>query len=152
MLEKISVYGYKAINNETLNIKPLSLIVGPNSTGKSSLMQAIFIASIIKENDQQEILNDYLQFDNASNRIIDADKICFSICDKEIKNEIKITKDEILVKNNTPYKNYEQDLFYLSANRIGVNNLEKLPPKNIKIGFDGKYAVGSLEINKETYL
>ena len=52
MITEISISNYKSISDMTLSFKNLNLLVGCNSSGKSSIIQSILLAS-------QSILEDY---------------------------------------------------------------------------------------------
>jgi predicted ATPase len=45
MLSNINIKGFKSIENESLDLKPLTIITGLNSTGKSSVIQSILLAA-----------------------------------------------------------------------------------------------------------
>ncbi len=43
MLNQITIEGFKCIDKETLTLKPLTILTGRNSTGKSSVIQAVLL-------------------------------------------------------------------------------------------------------------
>ena len=47
MLKRIKIQGYKSLVNLELNLKPLSVLVGPNASGKSNLLDALQLLSQI---------------------------------------------------------------------------------------------------------
>ena len=47
MLKRIKIQGYKSLVNLELNLKPLSVLVGPNASGKSNFLDALQLLSRI---------------------------------------------------------------------------------------------------------
>ena len=47
MIRRIKINGYKSFRNLNLELKPLSVIFGPNASGKSNLLDAIYFLSRI---------------------------------------------------------------------------------------------------------
>ena len=47
MLKRIKIQGYKSLVNLELNLKPLSVLVGPNASGKSNFLDALQLLSQI---------------------------------------------------------------------------------------------------------
>ncbi len=47
MLKQIKIHGYKSLANLKLNLKPLSVLVGPNASGKSNFLDALQLLSRI---------------------------------------------------------------------------------------------------------
>ena len=47
MLKRIKIHGYKSLANLKLNLKPLSVLVGPNASGKSNFLDALQLLSRI---------------------------------------------------------------------------------------------------------
>ncbi len=45
MLEQLEIRNFKSITLQTFSLKPLTILTGLNSTGKSSLIQAILLLS-----------------------------------------------------------------------------------------------------------
>ena len=45
MLKRIKIQGYKSLVNLELNLKPLSVLVGPNASGKSNFLDALQLLS-----------------------------------------------------------------------------------------------------------
>lgn len=42
-LEKVHIKNYRSLRNVTLLIKPLTVLVGPNATGKSNTLNALHL-------------------------------------------------------------------------------------------------------------
>lgn len=58
MIQSIHIQNFKSIENQTFNFKPLTILTGANSSGKSSVIQAILLYSHHANNHM--ILDDYL--------------------------------------------------------------------------------------------
>ncbi|MGI4863221.1 MAG: AAA family ATPase [Janthinobacterium lividum] len=43
LIEQIQVKGYKSLVDATLHVRPLTLLAGTNSLGKSSIMQPLLL-------------------------------------------------------------------------------------------------------------
>ena len=43
MIDKISLYGFKSYVNQNFSLRPLTILTGLNSSGKSSVIQAVRI-------------------------------------------------------------------------------------------------------------
>lgn len=47
MIERVTITGYKSFKNLSLDLKPLTVILGPNASGKSNLIDALYLISRI---------------------------------------------------------------------------------------------------------
>ncbi|MBE9570244.1 MAG: AAA family ATPase [Proteobacteria bacterium] len=45
MIKKVGIKGYKSFQNLSLELKPLTVIFGPKSSGKSNFLDALYILS-----------------------------------------------------------------------------------------------------------
>ena len=45
MLDKLEIENFKCIGNQVFDLKPLTILTGLNSTGKSTVIQAILLFS-----------------------------------------------------------------------------------------------------------
>jgi len=45
MIETIEIKEFKCIHNEKLSFAPLTVLAGPNSSGKSTVLQAILLGA-----------------------------------------------------------------------------------------------------------
>ncbi|MDM8530741.1 AAA family ATPase [Anaerolineales bacterium HSG25] len=45
MLTKVNIKRYKSLYNVTIDLEPLTVLIGPNSTGKSNVCEALFVMS-----------------------------------------------------------------------------------------------------------
>lgn len=57
MIRELTIIGLKNIRYEEMSLKPLTLLTGVNSTGKSSVLQAILLVNKVKTKNGQLYLN-----------------------------------------------------------------------------------------------
>lgn len=152
MITEINISGFKVIENCQLNLTPLTILTGANSSGKSSVIQAIIL--LIKnsktENEySMEGITKYLDdFLVIKNKNINAKEIFITVKDDENKEHIlNITPDDILFKGDLDYlyesKNNEKEILYLSANRLGAQEI--VTASDRKIGNMGEFIFSTFE-------
>lgn len=149
MINNLHVERFMDIVDETLVLKPLTVITGVNSAGKSAVIQAIL--AVLKRADAQGdlLLNQFdygfksavCKFDVYDNYQIrlDTDGGKFVLLVKE--NEVKLEPAEIPV-------GLEKNVYYLSANRSGYDNTE-FKAERFPVGVRGEYLFGSLYNEKD---
>lgn len=155
MIQNIYIQNFKSIENQTFDFKPLTILTGTNSSGKSSVIQAILLYSHHSAKNNNS-LKEYLK------ELGDSQSLVYkkSSQNKQIRIQPKINdKDmETLVFDeqwNTikqiPLITFEQKLYYISANRIGQENLPKNDDDE-KCGVNGEYIFGFYERQKDKLL
>ncbi|WP_144809810.1 DUF3696 domain-containing protein [Enterococcus casseliflavus] len=143
MLNSISINNFKSLEKIDMQFSNFNLITGTNSSGKSSLFQAILIAS---QRNGEDLLNGNAislgKKKNVINENVDRDGCCQIkyVFDgknsligfgEERDNEINCDKSLFLFENN---------LYYLSANRLGVKDVyPKNSERNLIFGRDGDF-------------
>lgn len=163
MLDKISISGFKAIDNIELDIRDLTVLVGMNSSGKSSVIQSILLAVQSVSFNNGSPLNGLLvslgDFKEARNYLTnskeikinlknsDDNEVGISIFEKNGKLKIdKITTNKELLKF-LKYQN--KNIRFLSSNRIGSKDIYEVNYSQITdIGFLGEYAIDYFEQHK----
>lgn len=151
MIKKLGLKGFKNIQNEEFLMKPITVFTGLNSTGKSSVLQSVLVLN------KELTLNGirYLESVNSTfftlrNIYINAKEISIACETEKGVVECKITSD---TKSVTPehgegvIPEFEKNLFYLSANRIGVENDAALSTALV-CGMDGRFLYGTYEREK----
>ncbi len=73
MLKNIKIENFKCFENEIIDLKPLTLITGTNSSGKSSLLQAILLLGDHKDLEITNYLQTLGSFDDLKNKYINPD-------------------------------------------------------------------------------
>lgn len=156
MITKLKIENFKSIVKQEFIFKPLSILTGTNSSGKSSIIQSLLFYS--------SCANPNLYLDEYLSNFGELSKLSsFTSKNKEIKITPSIDdKDEDTLSlnfennqweklNNTQFPSFEKELFYLSANRIGQENIAK-KHKNLKSGANGEFLFGFYEENKNKAL
>ena len=156
MIQNIQIRNFKSIENQTFYFKPLTILTGKNSSGKSSVIQAIlFYINKIKE---ESSLTNYLGhlgiqkdlfFMNAKK------KECFilpTINGKKMPSMNMIfdgdeTRNNDISKVTKLIPQFEQDIFFLSANRIGQEDIAN-SNATLRCGVNGEFIFGFYEYNK----
>lgn len=167
MIESIHIQNFKSIENQVFDFKPLTILTGTNSCGKSSIIQAILLYSHYAARREEKYKANSLKkyIDNLGNI-----KSLVSLVQKTNEREktfirptidgynesflsfgihtdiiglIETKKEKMLI--------FEENLYYISANRIGQENL---PQSNEyeKCGINGEYIFGFYEDNKNVRL
>lgn len=143
MITKIKLDGFKCFDNETVELKNLTLLTGLNSSGKSSLIQAILLSL---KCDSSGILNKLGGFEDIKNKYTNPKEAMITIFEKSSKSYItKIENDVVGFLDN---KNF--DIRYLSANRGSIASINQQKNFNTKDYFDpnGLYGVSIFDKNK----
>ena len=152
MIKEINVSGFKSLEEETLKTKPLTIITGVNSSGKSTLLQSILLFvmhSSIENKYKMELLLSYLKkFIDIRNKTKKYSEINISINDGSKYGSLNIdfesftyNGDLLFSYDNTENNNDIPELFYLSANRFGAED-NSLISENQKIGKNWEYLFG----------
>lgn len=148
MIKKIEIKNFKSIKDANFHLTPLNILTGTNSSGKSSVIQAILLASCMSN--PNEHLQSYCDELGSLDQLICVDsQDRSSVISLEIdgqKYSLSLNRDKPHPSENSPLV-FEENLYYLSANRIGQESLSKTH-KNIKFGVQGEYLFGFYETNQ----
>jgi len=154
MLKHIRINGYKCIEKCALALAPLMILAGPNSSGKSTVIQAMLLvfSGIDQKNTPylKEVVKPYANFTDVYCRFSDTREIRIDI-DAENNDQYTLSVKREGMAGTLPIKRspiYEESLFYLCAGRSGPEEISELN-KDLRIGQHGQYALGFLELNKD---
>lgn len=152
MINKIDISDFKCLHNEHLDFKPLTIITGLNSAGKSSLIQALLSLNSIAKNGQ--LLRDVISnsFDVVKNKYTNTKRVQITLTyNKDIYEYILQPSPHR--SNASPITSLvlEENLYYLSSNRVGAEQFAKISP-NYKVGINGEYLWGTFENEKSNAL
>lgn len=164
MIQSIHIQNFKSIENQVFDFKPLTILTGANSSGKSSVIQAILLYAHYtarrEESYKSASLKQYidnlgniksLAYKNAKENMVvikptinnkNMALLSFDIYDGNICL-VETEKEQMLI--------FEENLYYISANRIGQEN-QSQSSENDKCGVNGEYIFGFYEENKNTRL
>lgn len=162
MLTSLKIINFKSIKEEQLNFKPLTILTGKNSTGKSSVIQSILLVArncnVANEYIMQRLVSRFSDFETIRNKYENAKSVEINI---EIDNErmgflaTRECKVSIINQNDSLLK-YEAnssdkpELFYLNANRDGQEDIAQM--SGMKVGETGEFLFGSFENLKSSIL
>jgi len=166
MLNEIKLTDFKSHRITSVDLNKLTLLVGTNSGGKSSVIQGLLLIIHNITNKTASPLNGHLvsvgTFNEARNYIFNENS--FSLEVTKEKESIKLSfvaPDEGETEPNCNYVsdsealhfflNYENNrLHYLSANRVGGQDLyTKNFDKYDIFGLNGEYAIDYFELHKD---
>ena len=156
MLTSINIKDFKSLHDENLQLKPLTILTGTNSSGKSSVIQAIMLvikySNAINRYSMEEItryLNDFSTIRNKKNNA----KLVSIQLDTEKNNTINLemTPEHILSTSEIDYV-YEPlalgvssapEILYLNANRMGAQ--EQVSFSERRVGSSGEFLFSTFE-------
>jgi predicted ATPase len=160
MIKSVHIKGFKCFGDEKIDFRNLTVITGPNSSGKSSLIQAILINLNHTNLPDQEVkvyLDSLGEFVDLKNKKLNP---------KQLSIELTLQNEKILKYNCSPDKmsfnnmlelsatNYVDNLYswYLSANRepIKETNTGKSPIEGAYCGIYAQYVANYYYFHKES--
>ena len=147
MLSNLSIVNFKSVEQQVLELRPLTILTGLNSTGKSSCFQAVLTA-LYFSSPMASLLMDNMDFtfETLRNRNVNAKELTIGLSGEEGGILCKMNADETICDNQTDM-DLEKNVFYLSANRLGFDEMETISPK-YKVGIAGEYLFGTFEQEK----
>lgn len=163
MIKKLRMKNFKCFSNQNLNFKTLNVICGPNSSGKSSINQAILLFLQNNGLKAKDFLSNgkYVHFDEyeeIKNSSISAEKnVEIAIYNEKNKKnviELQVSDDGKINCKDLEFNfsiSEEDDIYYLSANRIGPEDVYSKFSGNF-INFDGENAIGFLAKNQDAII
>lgn len=159
MINKLTIDNLKSIDYIDISCVNLNLFVGTNSSGKSTILQALLLLAqnIAKKQGLSGDLVILGNFDEAKCIYSGKPKLAVSVEDDEGKlsvldiekctngYSVKLSSNSINENMNQIFDIEQRKIQYLSCHRIGPQNLYK---KNLNIadyiGIDGRYAISYL--------
>jgi predicted ATPase len=144
MLTSISMKNFKVFEDETLELGRLNLLTGLNSSGKSSVIQALRLVNPIKTSDKIGPLKEYIRNDNVEFNI----KCTLENGDQELR--FCYNRKSGIIGNDD---GLISDVFsYISADRWGPRSTLPLYPDGDvppTVGRRGEYIVDFLSSSEE---
>ncbi|MBO5171482.1 MAG: AAA family ATPase [Bacteroidaceae bacterium] len=155
MIRQITINNFRGIESEVLDIKPLTLLTGLNSTGKSTFFQAILTSLYYNNGTNANIMLSSFDFSFATNRnrnVNAKSSYIEVVCDNGESFETEMLGEYKVVSKKNTEVDLEDSFYYLSANRLAFNqDMETVSPK-YKVGVQGEYIFGSFETEKSRSL
>jgi len=137
MISRVSIKNFKSIGEPgvDLELKPLTLLVGPNGGGKSSILEAIAVA--IKRNIQSELTNfeGYSDVLHRSGRGPSEIKLFLAEIGQIIRPDVRVTIEtsqglgfEVSSSNSSKVQEIELAMSFLSDNTFLLSSVRGLVP------------------------
>jgi predicted ATPase len=165
MIKNVHIKGFKCFDDEVIDFSNLTVITGPNSSGKSSLIQAILINLNNTNLPDQEVktyLDDLGDFIDLKNKILNPQKLSIDISLEGIKgckyqrnvNGFSSISNHRGGQNPTDYNDDNiGNIFswYLSANRKSIEetNIGQNPVEGAYCGIYAQYIANYYYFHKE---
>lgn len=149
MISQLFLNNFKTIEQQSLDLYPLTILTGLNSTGKSTCFQAI-LTPLYYSSPVASLLMDNMDFtfETLHNRNVNAKRLDIQYFYGG--KQIQCTIDADCFKVDNPMAiDLEKNIFYLNANRLGFSEMETISPK-YKVGIAGEYLFGTFEQEKST--
>lgn len=169
MIKEVHVTGLKSIKDLTVNCSKLNLLVGTNSSGKSTFLQALLVWKQKSLNGKYISIGDFREVRNYN---MTNETIRIEVKDTEYKKEAWIefiecdnndnydlnSSDDLSVTEMMDLHNFEsqesyylldENFHYLSCHRLGALDIyAKNMLDNSDFGIDGEYALSYLLKNE----
>ncbi|MDD6925563.1 MAG: AAA family ATPase, partial [Campylobacteraceae bacterium] len=140
MIKELKISNFKSIKEQSFEFKPLVILTGTNSSGKSSILHAILLTVENKaSNSLQELTKKFHKFSIVRNSFIKKDIISIAINGRSFSID-----DEDYDRSKAAYLEglkFEENLFFISANRTGAEDLSDYNDYE-KFGIKGEYTFG----------
>lgn len=160
MIGQLEISGFKSIGKVSMEFKQLNIICGENASGKTSIIHAILLCSQ-NEKDGNSLdgkiikIGDYDELKNKNNS--SAIEITLKngttektiVCNKNYDAEVDFD-NEITIKGNQNAFKFEDSIFYLCSNRVGV--VDTYTKGDYLFGNDGAEAISFLYKNKDALI
>lgn len=137
MIKELKISNFKSIKEQSFEFKPLVILTGTNSSGKSSVLHAILLTVENRTSRSlQELTRNFDKFSIVRNSFIKKDSISIII-----NNHSFNIDDEDYDRSKAVYSRefkFEENLFFISANRTGAEDLAHYNDYE-KFGVNGEY-------------
>ena len=152
MIVNIQIKDFKCFENESIKLRPLTLLTGTNSSGKSSLIQALLLcANVEAGSDMLEYINSLGDFDELKNRYTNPREYEIKIDFDDNSEHITKSSKDSYPQPQSQKLTYPTKITYLNANRNTINEtgaISNIFTQNRYFGIDGKYISDYFEKNK----
>ncbi|WP_227319151.1 AAA family ATPase [Cedecea davisae] len=153
MLTSINIKDFKSLQEERLELKPLTILTGTNSSGKSSVIQAIMLvikySNSINRYSMEEITRYLNDFSTIRNKKTNAKLVSIQLNSEINTHSIEMTPGGIFISSSIDYVyepldiNTAPEILYLNANRMGAQ--EQVVVSERRVGSSGEFLFSTFE-------
>ena len=154
MLTHIDIHGFKSLDSTSLVLSPLTILTGTNSSGKSSVLQALMLlikhSASVNQYSMEDVIRFLADFSIIRNKKINAKSIIINVKDSEgLLHTITLNADNTEIDSQLAYQyeprvvGNEPELLYLNANRLGAQ--EMVPVSERRVGGAGEYLFSTFD-------
>lgn len=154
MIKNITINNFKSLKSAQLELGHFNLLCGTNASGKSSLIQAILLISQNFIQDDEIVLNGELinlgEFREIKNFKASIDvPVSISLTDYSQNLSSLVFNQDNIIEKNIDFPKINEQLYYLSANRIGSSDVFERASKKNTFGLLGEFAISFLQDKKD---
>lgn len=161
MIKNVHIKGFKCFDDEVIDFSNLTVITGPNSSGKSSLIQAVLINlnhTNLPDTEVKQYLDGLGEFIDLKNKKLNPQELLIDMSLQDGR-ELKYKRNSSMLQFNnlmelTNNNNYVDNIYswYLSANRqsIGETNFGQNPVEGAYCGINAQYIANYYYFHKES--
>lgn len=128
MISRLHIKNYKCLDNEDLEFRPLTVLTGTNSSGKSSVLQAVLLLARNCNPKNRErmydLISEYQEFACQASLTLNNMEYNYRTA-SDFNSEADILR-------------WEDSLYFLTANRIGPEKIAKMSSE-YKVGDSGEF-------------
>lgn len=153
MIKNINIENFKCLSDENITFKPLTIITGENSSGKSTLIQSLlFYAKIATTNGERLLANSIpMDFSYLRNKYKKSSSVKVDINGGVYSYEFLDTNEILSSCATTDVLHLEDNVYYISADRVGVENIAATS-NQYKCGINGEFLYGTYQEEKSNPL
>ncbi|CAI1590053.1 TPA: AAA family ATPase [Serratia marcescens] len=154
MLTHINIQGFKSLDSASLELSPLTILTGINSSGKSSVLQALMLliknSASVNQYSMEDVIRFLSDFSVIRNKKINAKSVTVEVRDTtEHSHILTLNAENTYIDSQLGYQyeprvvGNEPELLYLNANRLGAQ--EMVPLSERRVGGAGEYLFSTFD-------
>lgn len=143
MIKQLEITGFKSFVNETIDFGGLTLLTGLNSSGKSSIIQALLMLEKVAKSEKNILLEGHGDFDELKNPFEENAVGLELICDH---GKVQIEKCEpVFEPVMATLDSFFPSIIYISANRFGSEVSLPITPNDLSLGSRGENVLNVID-------
>ena len=147
MIKQIKIHNYKCIDHAELDLNPMTIVTGLNSTGKSTLLQAVLLPESFDT--QFGITGISQKFEVIQCKNINEDELQIEVCYTNGQKRLSLTATgRELSLNGAVNFRYGTNIYYLSANRFIADTAKAKNPGDNPVSPNGIDVFATYEVEK----